>query len=751
METPFRRLNNHFSRSFICVLYLQRLYLNLLNYLNESGLQIYLLMKPLLSFWLLITMLFTANVHSQTFSIVSNGPSEVCAPTMVTLGIQTLPPGNWSVFEWKKLENLCSGLQSVTVTMGPSPYLYLSGTGASGLYQCVAYDGAGGVVTTTNSILVRILPQSSATLLPAPGAAGATTCVSSVQLCVKIIYPAHETMMPSVSWYRDNTVISGATSSGFLATSSGFYKYQLSTSCGVFTSDSIRVDIGAPVSSTITASGPTTFCSGGSVTLTAPSGPGYTYQWKRNGIVISGATSGSYLVNSLSGNYTCTIGSPGCATVNSNSISVTVNNSTAVSFSGLSANYSVYSPSSVLTGSPSGGTFTGSGITGNIFNPATAGSGTHTITYHYTNANGCSSTSSQVATVCAPPPTSPTITGSLTPCAGSTGISYSCSSVALATGYTWSVPSGATIVSGQGTATITVNFSTTFTNGSISVIAGNSCGNSAASYLTVYGKPNPPTGVTGQMTGVCSGSSGKIYTVNATPGATYYNWTVSSGMSIVSGQGSNQITVNYSTTFNSGTLGVSAGNSCGASIPISYTIYSKPPIPGTISGPAVFCSNQAGVVYSISPVYGATTYQWLVPSGAIIAAGQGTTSITVNFGTKSGKVQVRAGNACGYSNYRQLNVSKGCREASPGNDLDSERKISVYPNPFNDELSILHHGNQDEPFGLSVYDFSGKLVYHQQFRGVPASLDLSGLKPGVYSLLFYSSSLSERQTVVKNH
>ncbi len=42
-----------------------------------------------------------------------------------------------------------------------------------------------------------------------------------------------------------------------------------------------------------------------------------------------------------------------------------------------------------LSGTPAGGTFSGTGVTGNSFNPATAGVGTHTITYTYTDGHSC--------------------------------------------------------------------------------------------------------------------------------------------------------------------------------------------------------------------------------------------------------------------------------------------------------------------------------------------------------------------------
>lgn len=61
----------------------------------------------------------------------------------------------------------------------------------------------------------------------------------------------------------------------------------------------------------------------------------------------------------------------------------------AVSFSGLGPSYTSNSPAVTLTGTPSGGTFYGVGMTGNTFNPAYAGTGTQTIVYVYSGV-GCS-------------------------------------------------------------------------------------------------------------------------------------------------------------------------------------------------------------------------------------------------------------------------------------------------------------------------------------------------------------------------
>lgn len=64
-----------------------------------------------------------------------------------------------------------------------------------------------------------------------------------------------------------------------------------------------------------------------------------------------------------------------------------------------------------------------------------------------------------------------------------------------------------------------------------------------------------------------------------------------------------------------------------------------------VSGPTILCQGQAGVVYSITPVSGAT-YNWTVPTGATIVSGQGTASITVNFGSSGGQVCVTVNAPC---------------------------------------------------------------------------------------------------------
>lgn len=82
----------------------------------------------------------------------------------------------------------------------------------------------------------------------------------------------------------------------------------------------------------------------------------------------------------------------GCA--NSDQVTVTVNPLPAVTYSEISMPCVYDSPITLAAGSPASGTYAGTGVSGNNFNPATAGVGTHTITYSYTDGNGCTNSAS---------------------------------------------------------------------------------------------------------------------------------------------------------------------------------------------------------------------------------------------------------------------------------------------------------------------------------------------------------------------
>ena len=65
---------------------------------------------------------------------------------------------------------------------------------------------------------------------------------------------------------------------------------------------------------------------------------------------------------------------------------------TLASFSSVHANDAAFT---LTGGSPSGGTYSGPGVEGGMFNPSVAGEGTHTITYTYSDGNNCENSAQQ--------------------------------------------------------------------------------------------------------------------------------------------------------------------------------------------------------------------------------------------------------------------------------------------------------------------------------------------------------------------
>lgn len=81
------------------------------------------------------------------------------------------------------------------------------------------------------------------------------------------------------------------------------------------------------------------------------------------------------------------------------SFDVTVNTPPAVAVSSSSSLVCLADAPAALTGTPAGGMWMGPGVSGNNFDPATAGVGTHSLTYSYTDSVGCSDSDSLSITV----------------------------------------------------------------------------------------------------------------------------------------------------------------------------------------------------------------------------------------------------------------------------------------------------------------------------------------------------------------
>jgi len=358
-----------------------------------------------------------------------------------------------------------------------------------------------------------------------------------------------------------------------------------------------------------------------------------------------------------------------------------------------------------------------------------------------TAGNSCgNSPASQLAVTVSPVPSAPgTITGSATPCEAAT-ITYSIASVPGATSYTWTVPAGATIFSGQGTTSISVLWGAI--SGNVAVTAANTCGNGPASQLVVTVTPLPL--MPGTINGPSNACENATVSFSVVPVAGITNnWTVPPDATITFGQGTAAITVLWGST--AGTVSVDAQNSCGTSSPSSLAvgIETLPGAAQAISGPDTVCQGEGGYQYSIPAIPNATSYVWTLPPGASITQGQGTNTIEVYFSDSalSGNLLSAGSNSCGIGNesskYIDVMVCTGVDE----NQLRS--RILISPNPVSDLLSVSIKGPEKQ-IRMSIMDIRGKIVYEESFDNLPEEftqqIDVSGFAKGLYLIRLTSDT-----------
>ncbi|MEL6924659.1 MAG: hypothetical protein AAFO94_11495, partial [Bacteroidota bacterium] len=106
------------------------------------------------------------------------------------------------------------------------------------------------------------------------------------------------------------------------------------------------------------------------------------------------------------------------------------------------------------------------------------------------------------------PPPPAQINGDAAHCAGSTNTNYNITPISGATEYAWTVPAGATIVSGSDQTNVVIDWAASATGGQICARAINDCGPGAQRCLTVVVNPIPTADFTVE-TPICSDNNGK--------------------------------------------------------------------------------------------------------------------------------------------------------------------------------------------------------------------------------------------------
>jgi hypothetical protein len=239
-----------------------------------------------------------------------------------------------------------------------------------------------------------------------------------------------------------------------------------------------------------------------------------------------------------------------------------------------------------LAGTPAGGTFSGTGVSANLFTPP--GPGSYSITYQYTDpSTGCTNSATTAITVLALPLIG--VSPNTAICAGS-------ATTLTATGghsYTWSPAIGLSASSGS-TVTATPSTTTTYT---VTGTDANGCSNTAQVTVTVNASPEAP-----------------LFTLMQ-PGCTTPTGSISITSPLGSGIGYSLDGVTFQATpsFNAlapGTYTLYVTNAGGCGATASFTINPPPPTPAQpafqLTQPD--CNTPTGTVQVTAPTGAGLSY-----------------------------------------------------------------------------------------------------------------------------------------------
>lgn len=313
--------------------------------------------------------------------------SDVLRATAAAGGIVTGVAGGTTIITYT-LPTTCIATKQITVNPAPPAsitplgdttfcpggfVLLMANTGASLTYQWfIGASPIGGAATNmftataTGSYRVRVtnsfgcptmsVPMSVLVDVPAAGIsvpAGVTTACATAPI---LLNASPSTPGHSYTWLFNGMPVPGAISGSYSAGMTGNYSVIVFNSTGCFdTSGVIAITMLPAPGNAITASGPTSFCAGGNVTLTAEGGAGYTYQWYNGAGPLPGASSISYTA-SVAGSYFASVtNSYGCA-INTVTTNVVVNPLPIPSISPLGAT-TVCAGTNVTLNAISGGSY----------------------------------------------------------------------------------------------------------------------------------------------------------------------------------------------------------------------------------------------------------------------------------------------------------------------------------------------------------------------------------------------------------
>ncbi|MEO6168956.1 MAG: T9SS type A sorting domain-containing protein, partial [Chitinophagales bacterium] len=297
---------------------------------------------------------------------VISGPASVCLGSSIILSCGTFSSYNWSTGSHAATistntagtftvtvtdVNGCSGTSpQKVVTLGTAPLPVITASGplsfcdggtvtldAGSGYS--SYNWSNAKTTQTNAITASGI--FTVTVTNSSGCAGTSLPVTvtewslpavNVNAVGPLTYCLNSgTYLTTLSgpynyqWLKGSATQNGATNQVFTPTSTGTYKVKVTDVNGCNkTSSGLKVTVNSIPNASISITGSANICSGQTKSISANTGTGLTYAWKKDGTTISGAIASSYIA-SVGGDYTCIVTNSTNCNATSNTITITSN------------------------------------------------------------------------------------------------------------------------------------------------------------------------------------------------------------------------------------------------------------------------------------------------------------------------------------------------------------------------------------------------------------------------------------------
>lgn len=309
-----------------------------------------------------------ANAGTYTISLIAKNTTGSSTSTQ-TLSINTTP--NVAV----NSATICSGNAASLTASGATSYAWSNSATTAGVSVSPSSTTSYTVTGTSNGCTNTQVATVTVKATPVLNVNNASVCNGS---------PAAINASGATT-YLWNT---SATSSSISVSPSSTTNYTVTgTTNGCSSTKVVTVTINSTPTVAVTHA---TVCAGSPAILTASGASNYSWS--------NSATTGSISVSpSTSTSYTVTGFNGSCQDVQVANVTVNALPSVAlaVSATAVCINESAIS----LNGTPAGGSYSGTGVSGSSFNPATSGAGTFTVSYAYTDANSCANSAQKTITV----------------------------------------------------------------------------------------------------------------------------------------------------------------------------------------------------------------------------------------------------------------------------------------------------------------------------------------------------------------